>query len=75
ITEKVTLVVSSGHYEAIYSCPDFQGKTKQEAEQLAEKLNIKLNVTGAGETVKSQKPKPGAQVKTGDTIYLILEGE
>ncbi|MEK7741942.1 MAG: PASTA domain-containing protein, partial [Nitrospirota bacterium] len=61
--------------EAIYSCPDFQGKTKQEAEQLAEKLNIKLNVTGAGETVKSQKPKPGAQVKTGDTIYLILEGE
>lgn len=75
ITEKITLVVSSGPYEAIYYCPDFQGKTKQEAEQLAEKLNIKLNVTGAGETVKSQKPKPGSQIKTGDTVYLILEGE
>ena len=65
IAEKITLVVSSGNYEAIYYCPDFQGMIKQEAEQLAEKLNIKLNVTGAGETVKSQKPKPGTQVKTG----------
>ncbi|MBA3071466.1 MAG: PASTA domain-containing protein, partial [Nitrospirae bacterium] len=54
---------------------DFQGNTKQEAEQLAEKLDIKLNVTGAGEIVKSQKPKPGSQIKTGDTVYLMLEGE
>jgi len=75
ITEKVTLVVSSGPYEVIYSCPDFQGKTKQEAAQLAEKLNIKLNVTGEGEVVKSQKPRPGSQIKTGDTMYLQMEGE
>ncbi|HBR22679.1 MAG TPA: hypothetical protein DD713_09010, partial [Nitrospiraceae bacterium] len=75
ITEKITLIVSSGHYEAIYYCPDFQGMIKQEAVQLAEKLEMKLNVTGAGETVKSQKPKPGSQIKTGDTIYMMLEGE
>lgn len=75
VTEKITLVVSSGRYETIYYCPDFQGKTKQEAEQLAEKLDIKLNVAGAGETVKSQKPKPGSQIKTGNTVYLMLEGE
>ncbi|MDP2277920.1 MAG: PASTA domain-containing protein [Nitrospirota bacterium] len=75
IAEKITLVVSAGHYEAIYYCPDFQGKTKQEAEQLAEKLNIKLDAAGAGEIVKSQKPKPGSQIKTGDTVYLQMEGE
>ena len=48
---------------------------KQEAVQLAEKLGLKVSITGSGETVKSQKPKPGAQVKTGDAVYLILEGE
>lgn len=75
IAEKITLVVSSGPYEAIYYCPDFQGMIKQEAVRLAEKLGLKVSITGSGETVKSQKPKPGAQVKTGDAVYLILEGE
>ncbi len=75
ITEKITLVVSSGPYEAIYYCPDFQDMVKQEAVQLAEKLEMKINVTGEGETVKSQKPKPGSQIKTGDTVYLQMEGE
>jgi serine/threonine-protein kinase len=75
ITEKITLVVSSGPYEAIYSCPDFQGMIKQEAVQLAEKLGLKVSITGSGETVKSQKPKPGAQVKTWEAVYLMLEGE
>ncbi len=75
ITEKITLVVSSGPYEAIYYCPDFQGMIKQEAVQLAEKLGLKVSVTGSGEIIKSQKPKQGAQIKTGDTVYLMLEGE
>lgn len=75
MTEKITLVVSSGHYEAIYYCPDFQGMIKQEAVQLAEKLGLKASITGSGEIVKSQKPKPGSQIKTGDMVYLMLEGE
>jgi len=75
ITEKITLVVSSGPYEAIYHCPDFQGMIKQEAVQLAEKLGLKVSVTGLGEIIKSQKPKPGSQIKTGDAVYLMLEGE
>jgi serine/threonine-protein kinase len=75
IAEKITLVVSSGHYEAIYYCPDFQGMIKQEAVQLAEKLGLKVSITGSGEIVKSQKPKPGAQVKTGDAVYLQMDGE
>jgi serine/threonine-protein kinase len=75
ITEKITLVVSAGRYEALYSCPDFQGKTKQEAEQLAERLGLKAVVAGSGEIVKLQKPKPGSQIKAGDMVYLMLEGE
>lgn len=75
IAEKITLVVSSGPYEAIYYCPDFQGMIKQEAVQLAEKLGLKVSITGSGETAKSQKPKPGALVKTGDAVYLQMEGE
>jgi len=75
IAEKITLVVSSGPYEEIYYCPDFQGMIKQEAVQLAEKLGLKVSVTGSGETVKSQKPRPGSQIKTGDTVYLQMEGE
>jgi serine/threonine-protein kinase len=75
IAERITLVVSSGPYEVIYYCPEFQGKTIEEAQQLAEKLGLSLKITGSGENVVSQKPKPGTQIKTGDTIYLQLEGE
>ncbi|MEK6583138.1 MAG: PASTA domain-containing protein [Nitrospirota bacterium] len=75
IAEKVTLIVSAGPYEVIYYCPDFQGKTPEEALQLAEKLGLKLNITGSGEKVKSQKPKAGSQIKAGDIINIQLEGE
>lgn len=75
IAEKITLVVSSGPYDVFYYCPEFQGKTLEEAQQLAEKLGLKLKITGSGEEIKSQRPKPGSQVKTGEIIYLQLEGE
>lgn len=75
IAEKVTLVVSAGPYDVIYYCPDFQGKTPEEAQLLAEKLGLKLNITGSGEKVKSQKPKAGNQIKAGDIINIQLEGE
>ncbi len=75
IAEKVTLIVSAGPYEVIYYCPDFQGKTPEEAQQLAEKLGLKLNITGSGEKVKSQKPKAGSQVKTGDIINIEMVQE
>ena len=74
IAEKITLVVSSGPYDVIYYCPEFQGKTQQEALQIADKLGLKLNITGSGETIKSQKPKAGAQIKAGDIINLQSEG-
>ncbi len=74
ISESISLVVSSGPYGIIYYCPDFSGKAREEATVLAEKLGIKIEFSGAGETVKSQKPKPNSVIKTGETIYLQLEG-
>lgn len=75
IAERITLVISSGPYEVIYYCPEFQGKSVEDARQLAEKLGLSLKITGSGENIISQKPKFGTQIKTGDTIYLQSEGE
>jgi len=72
---KITLVVSSGPYDVIYYCPEFQGKTIEEAMQLADKLGLKLKITGSEGNVKSQKPKSGSQVRAGDTIEIQLEEE
>lgn len=72
ITEKITLIVSAGKYDAVYYCPDFKGMTQEEAWQLAEKLGLKLRVAGYEGIVKSQKPKPGSRIKAGDTIEIQL---
>jgi len=48
---------------------------KEEAVQLAEKLGLKANAAGSGEIIKSQKPKPGTQVKAGDAVYMQTEEE
>ncbi|MBI4684977.1 MAG: PASTA domain-containing protein [Nitrospirae bacterium] len=73
ITEKITLIVSSGPYETVYYCPEFRGKNQADAQQLADKLGLKLKITGYGEVVKIQKPKGGSLIKSGETIELQLE--
>jgi len=70
----LSLIVSSGPYETVYFCPDFTGKTKDDASGLAEKLRLILEFAGSGERVRAQKPKPNALVKSGETIHLQLEG-
>ncbi|MBI4691389.1 MAG: PASTA domain-containing protein [Nitrospirae bacterium] len=75
ITGKITLIASSGPYAVTYYCPDFQGKTIEKSQELAEKLGLKLKITGSGENIISQKPGPGSMVKSGDVIELKLEGE
>lgn len=75
LADKITLIVSSGQYETVYYAPDFQGMKKEEAVQLAEKLGLKANAAGSGEIIKSQKPKPGTQVKAGDAVYMQTEEE
>ncbi len=71
----LTLVVSSGPYAAIYRCPDFLGKSKEEALALVQKLNLTADVSGSGDRVMSQRPRPNSIVKTGETIHLQLGGE
>lgn len=71
----LSLIVSAGPYEMIYSCPDFTGKTMDEALALAERLRLTIQLSGTGERVKSQKPRPHALVKSGEPLHLQMEGE
>lgn len=71
----LTLLVSSGPYDMIYSCPDFSGKSRDDAVGIAEKLRINLDFTGPGVKVKSQRPKPNSLIKSGETVHIQLEGE
>ncbi len=74
-TEKITLVASLGQYEMVYYCPNFLGKTHDEALQLAKKLSLKLKAEGQEGVVKVQRPQPGSVIKPGDTIDIKLEAE
>jgi beta-lactam-binding protein with PASTA domain len=72
VSDIITVLVSLGPYEYIYHCPDFKGMSIEQANVLIRKLNLKLSTEGSGEMIGSQKPEPGKQIKTGDTIYLKL---
>ncbi|MFZ6017220.1 MAG: PASTA domain-containing protein [Nitrospirota bacterium] len=73
VSDYITVLVSLGPHEVIYYCPDFEGKSIEEAKELADRLKLKIETKGLGKKIKIQKPKPGAQVKAGDTIYLQTE--
>jgi len=72
VSDNMTLIVSLGPYDKVYTCPDFKGMPLEQANLLIQKLNLHVTTEGAGKIVESQKPEPGKQVKTGDTIYLKL---
>jgi beta-lactam-binding protein with PASTA domain len=72
VSDYITVLVSLGPHELIYSCPDFKGMPVEEAKELIERLNLKVETGGPGNSVRAQKPKPGTYMKTGDTIYLQL---
>jgi serine/threonine-protein kinase len=72
VSDKITVLVSLGPYDEIYSCPDFKTMSPEHADVLIKKLNLILVTEGSGERIESQKPEPGKQIKTGDTIYLKL---
>lgn len=75
IKESISLVVSSGPYAIIYYSPDFTSKSKEEVMTIAEKMGLKIEFSGAGSMVRSQKPKPNSVIRSGETIYLQMEGE
>jgi len=72
VSDYITVLVSLGPHEVIYYCPDFKEMPVEKAKELIEKLNLKIETGGSGNSVKTQKPNPGSYVKTGDTIYLQL---
>ena len=73
LSNRITVLVSLGPHEVIYYCPDFEGMQVEEAKDLIETLNLRIETEGDGNRVKVQKPKPGTYIKTGDTIHLHLE--
>ena len=70
--EPLTLVVSSGPYDVIYYCPNFQSMTKEEALDLALQLGFEVGYSGPdrGKTVTGQTPAAGSEIKPGDTVYI-----
>jgi serine/threonine-protein kinase len=72
VKDAITVLVSLGPYEKIYYCPDFKGMPTEQARDLVKKMNMKASVEGSGDTIETQKPEPGKQIKSGDTIYLKL---
>jgi serine/threonine-protein kinase len=73
LTGPITVLVSLGPHEVTYYCPDFQGKGLEEARETAGKIGLSVEAKGTGDIVRGQKPKPGALVKTGDTVYLEMQ--
>jgi eukaryotic-like serine/threonine-protein kinase len=71
-SDTITVLVSLGPYDKFYYCPDFKGMSAEQANDLIKKLSMKVSIEGSGEIVEAQRPDPGRQIKTGDTIYLKL---
>ena len=75
LTDMITVLVSLGPHELIYSCPDFLNKSINEARETADKLGLTLETKGTGHIVSAQRPRPGTIVKNADKIFLELRGD
>jgi serine/threonine-protein kinase len=75
LKDSLSLVVSSGPYDILYFCPDFLGKSRDDALSLSEKLGLKVEFTGQGQRIKAQKPRQNTLFRSGETVILQLEGE
>ncbi|MBF0486665.1 MAG: PASTA domain-containing protein [Nitrospirae bacterium] len=68
----ITLIVSKGPVATTYYCPDFTGKDKAQAEQLAASVGLKIDITGTAGHITSQSPTPGTTVTQGGLIHVIM---
>jgi serine/threonine-protein kinase len=73
LTDMITVLVSAGPHEMSYTCPDFTNNPLEEAKELAKKMGLAVETKGPGTVVAGQKPKPGAAVRSGDTIYFDMK--
>lgn len=69
--ESISLIVSIGPYQRVLYCPDFKGKNEKEAGEIAERLGLKIELSGSGQRIISQRPKPNSIVRSGDIIHLF----
>jgi serine/threonine-protein kinase len=69
--DSISLIVSAGPYQQVLFCPDFTGKAEKEVVDIAERLGLKIELTGLGHKIISQKPMPNSLIRSGDTIYLF----
>jgi serine/threonine-protein kinase len=70
VSDHITVLVSLGTYDKIYTCPDFRGMYLDRAQVLAKNLNLAVSINGDGDKVETQTPRPYSEIKSGDTIYL-----
>jgi beta-lactam-binding protein with PASTA domain len=75
LTDAITVLVSLGPNPVTYYCPDFRGKSFDEAKEVADKMGLVLQAEDESGVVVSQKPKAGTPVTSGDTIVLQLTEE
>jgi serine/threonine-protein kinase len=72
VSDNITVLVSLGPYDKLYTCPDFKGMSLDQTKEIAKKLSLKIETEGSGETIEKQKPEPGKRIKAGDTIHVKL---
>ena len=73
LADLITVLVSSGPHDHAYICPDFLGKSLDNAQETAKKLLLSVEAQGGGSVITAQKPKPGSLVRSGETIYLEMK--
>jgi beta-lactam-binding protein with PASTA domain len=75
VSDHITVLLSLGTYDRIYTCPDFRGMYLDRAQALAIQLNLTVSVNGKGVKVETQTPRPYSEIKSGDTIFLKVYEE
>jgi len=73
LADLITVLVSAGPHDHAYICPDFIGKSLNDAQETARKFLFSVDTQGRGSVITAQKPKPGSLVRSGSTIYLEMK--
>lgn len=75
LTDMITVLVSAGPHDQAFYCPDFHGRQLQNVRELTQKMGMEIETQGTGNIVKTQRPKPGTVIKSGDKLYLEMKEE
>lgn len=73
LADLITVLVSAGPHDYAYACPDFLGKSLDDAQETAKKLLLTVETQGGGSVITAQKPKPGSLVRSGSMIHLEMK--